>query len=90
MRRAQDCDWTIVARGELGGSVVRLAEAVIQSPPATEHGARDRLPARHGVAWAPGLTPDHTRELVAVSNARATLPRGAFAIRSQSISELTA
>jgi hypothetical protein len=57
MRRAHDHGWTIVARGDLSGSVVCHAEAFFGSMAAAERSAREiACPAGTLLEWSPGLT----------------------------------
>jgi hypothetical protein len=83
MRCAHDRGWVIVARGDLGGSVVCHAEAFFESMAAAERSAREiACPPGTVLEWSPGLTPDQYEpggNLVPVPLADAQLPGPRFA-----------
>jgi hypothetical protein len=78
MRRAHDHGWTIVARGDLSGSVVCHAEAFFASMAAAERSALEiGCPPGTVLEWSPGLTADQYEpggRLVPVPRAGAQLP----------------
>jgi hypothetical protein len=82
MRRAHDHGWTIVARGDLSGSVVCHAEAFFESMAAAERSAREiACPVGTVLEWSPGLTSDQYEpggRLVPLPLAGAQLPGPRF------------
>jgi hypothetical protein len=82
MRRAHDHGWTIVARGDLSGSVVCHAEAFFESMAAAERSAEEiACPAGTVLEWSPGLTADQYEpggRLVPLPLAGARLPGPRF------------